>query len=299
MKTALLAATIALSGAAAVHAQTAAPAAGTGGAASAGTAASGAGSSDGTASGMTGAATGTSMTSSGMAPSGAASDTAAGSGVTGAAGTGTTMNGVAADTAGNAPVGSAAPTTSTGQPADTSGTNAAAPVRGTAPVGTAAPATPAVAPATNAVTTAAVQTQPKTAQEFVDAAASGGLFEVESSKLALERSKSDAVKAFARMMIDDHTKANDELKAIATGASLNVPTAPQDGPADHLKAVQDAADADFDRTYIQHQTQAHDETVALFTAQAGSTQTPELAAFAARTLPTIKMHAEHARMLAQ
>lgn len=273
MKIAILAATLAVSAATALGAQTAT-----------GTS-SGApgGSSDGMSSGMTGTNPAASTTSSGMTDSSAAGNaSAAGSGVTGASGTGTTRNGVSANTAGSTGTGGAAVTTSTGQAANTAGTDAAAPVGGAA-----------TAPAT----TAAVQMQPLPAQDFVLAAASGGLFEVESSKLALERSKSDAVKQFAQMMIADHSKANDELKAIATDAKLEVPAVPAGAPAEHLKAVQDASDADFDRTYLMHQDQAHDETLALFTAQAGATSTPELAAFAAKTLPTLKMHAEHVKKL--
>ena len=263
MKIAILAATLAVSAATALGAQTAT-----------GTASGAAGgSSDGMSSGMTGTNAGASMTSSGMTDAGAAGNaSAAGSGVTGASGTGTTGNGVAADTAGSAGAGMA---TSAGQPANTAGTNAAAPVQGAA----------------------AVQMQPLPAQDFVTAAASGGLFEVESSKLALERTKSDEVKAFAEMMIADHSKANDELKAIAAAAGLKVPAAPEGGPAEHLKAVKAAADADFDRTYLMHQDKAHDETLALFMAQAGATSTPELAAFAAKTLPALKMHAEHVKKL--
>lgn len=274
MKIAILAAALAVSGATALGAQTA-----TG--ASSGTAG---GSSDGMSSGMTGTNSAASTTSSGTTGSIAAGNaSAAGSGVTGASGTGTTLNGVSANTAGSTGTGGAAAvTTSTGQAANTAGTDAAAPVGGA----TTAPAT-----------AAAIQMQPMPAQDFVLAAASGGLFEVESSKLALERSKSDAVKQFAQMMIADHSKANDELKAIATGAKLEVPAAPAGAPASHLKAVQDASDADFDRTYLMHQDQAHAETLALFTAQAGATSTPELAAFAAKTLPTLKMHADHVKKL--
>src|SRR4051812_31547953 len=60
--------------------------------------------------------------------------------------------------------------------------------------------------------------------DFVTMAASGGMFEVLSSKMATERATKAEVKAFANHMITDHTKANDELKAAAGKAGIPVPS---------------------------------------------------------------------------
>ena len=65
--------------------------------------------------------------------------------------------------------------------------------------------------------------QAMSAQDFVNEAASGGMFEVQSSQLALERGQGDEVKAFAQMMITDHTANNEELKAAAEAAGVTVP----------------------------------------------------------------------------
>src|SRR6476659_5419513 len=61
-------------------------------------------------------------------------------------------------------------------------------------------------------------------QQFVTAAASGGMHEVELGKLAAAKAKNDAVKQFGKQMADDHSKANDALKKVANTAGLNVPT---------------------------------------------------------------------------
>lgn len=157
-----------------------------------------------------------------------------------------------------------------------------------------ATATTATMPAAGTTTMAAMPAPAP--QEFVTKAASGGMFEVESSKLALQHSQSKAVKDFAQMMIDDHTKANDELKTLAGAQGLTVPAKMMGGPADHMKAVEDAKGNAFDPTYIQHQKVAHAETIQLFEAEAAG-KDAELAAFARKTLPVLKMHAEHAAML--
>lgn len=183
--------------------------------------------------------------------------------------------------------------TATPPTADTSAASPTVPAEGS--MTTAPAATTTTAPAGSA----AVAVSPLTPQDFVSMAASGGMFEVMSSQLALERSASDEVKEFAQMMVADHTKANDELKIVAAANNLTVPADMMGGPAEHMRAVEDADAGVFEETYLQHQAQAHAETIALFEAQAAATTNPDLAAFAQKTLPTLQMHAEHLQRIAQ
>src|SRR3954470_4033366 len=60
--------------------------------------------------------------------------------------------------------------------------------------------------------------------KFAQHAAMAGMAEVKLGQLALEKSTNDDVKKFAQMMVDDHTKANDELKALAQSKSIDLPT---------------------------------------------------------------------------
>ena len=53
---------------------------------------------------------------------------------------------------------------------------------------------------------------PSTA-DFLNKAAVGNKFEIESSRLALDKSKSEAVRTFANMMIKDHGEAAVKMKA--------------------------------------------------------------------------------------
>lgn len=62
-----------------------------------------------------------------------------------------------------------------------------------------------------------------TDNDFVDNAAAGGIAEIETSRTALEKSQSADIKAFANQMITDHSKANDELAAIAKANDIEVP----------------------------------------------------------------------------
>lgn len=225
-------------------------------------------------------------------PSSAANSGTAASGAMGApiSGTdnGTAAAGTSSATTGTASTGAAAPSTGGMNTTQATGAQPA----GTQATGTQATGTQATGTMATGTTTAATMPAPAP-QDFVNEAASGGMFEVKSSELALQRSKSDEVKAFAQMMIDDHTKANDELKTIATAKKLNLPAEPAGKAAEHLKAVTDASDADFDTVYLQHQAAAHADTIRLFAAMAGDKTDAELADFAGKTLPTLNKHAEH------
>jgi putative membrane protein len=64
--------------------------------------------------------------------------------------------------------------------------------------------------------------------EFVTSAAAGNQFEIDSSKLALSRTRSDAVKRFAQRMVEDHTDAAAKFKTAAAEAKLSPPGAALD-----------------------------------------------------------------------
>lgn len=133
---------------------------------------------------------------------------------------------------------------------------------------------------------------------FVSTVASAGKFEIDSSKLALDKAKSKDVKAFARMMIKDHTKAGKRLAAIVKKEGMAAPAdtlSPGDDAA--MKQLTSASDADFEKTYIALQTKGHQDAVALFKNYSSNPDDKRLGRFAKNTLPTIEMHLEHVQKL--
>lgn len=132
---------------------------------------------------------------------------------------------------------------------------------------------------------------------FVKMAGSANMFEIESSKLALQKSASDDVKQFARKMIDDHTKAGEKLTAILKEeGDAPPPTTLDPKHADAMKLLA-AAGKDFDAAYIGLQHGAHMEAVMLFRTYAGKPDDKKVGDFAAETLPTLEMHLEHVKKL--
>jgi putative membrane protein len=136
-----------------------------------------------------------------------------------------------------------------------------------------------------------------TPQMFVTSAASGGLFEVQSSQLAIERSQDANIKKFAQQMIDDHTKVNQELQQVAQSGNLNVPNELSVKHKALLQTLQNAQGAQFDRAYVAAQIAAHEETIQLFQNAAKSLSNDPLGKFAQSHVDHLTEHLKMARAL--
>lgn len=138
---------------------------------------------------------------------------------------------------------------------------------------------------------------PKT-QDFVQEAATSDMFEIESSKLALERSD-DATKSFAQQMITDHQKTSEELKGLVDGGKVQatLPTAMTSSQQDMLKKLQDLKGDDFTKQYRSDQEEAHEDAVDLFKRYGEEGENADLKAWAASTRPALEHHLQMAEEL--
>ena len=128
------------------------------------------------------------------------------------------------------------------------------------------------------------------AREFVRKAGIGGLFEVQSSQLAVERATSPALQDTAKILIRDHQQANDQLRSIATSKGISVPTtldSEHQRMMDDLRNLQGEA---FDKEFHRMQVDAHEKAIELFEDAGENLKEPELKDFAQKTLPTLKAH---------
>lgn len=136
---------------------------------------------------------------------------------------------------------------------------------------------------------------PKT-EDFVTEAADSDMFEIESSKLALERSQDTPTKLFAQQMIADHTKTSEELKGMVSGGKVKatIPTtmsSQQQAMFDDLKTLQGD---DFTKMYRSDQEDVHEAAVDLFKRYGDEGENVELKAWAATTRPALEHHLQMA-----
>jgi putative membrane protein len=131
------------------------------------------------------------------------------------------------------------------------------------------------------------------AKAFIKEAAVGGMAEVQLGKLAQERGSSQDVKDFGKRMVEDHTKVNQDLQALAAQKKVDVPTdvdAKHKATYDRLSKMSGEA---FDRAYMQEMLNDHRSDVAAFK-KASSSGDPDVQAFASRSLPTLEQHLSQA-----
>ena len=133
---------------------------------------------------------------------------------------------------------------------------------------------------------------------FVKKAARGGLAEVELGKLATEKASSEDVKKFGQRMVDDHSKANDQLKQVASEEHITLP----EGLSAKVKASTDRLEKlsgeQFDRAYMRDMVKDHKQDVAEFEHASKSAHDPAVKSFATQTLPTLQDHLKEAERIA-
>ena len=163
----------------------------------------------------------------------------------------------------------------------------------------AADTTAAVENATADVTGSTAPADATAASGYATNAALGDMFEIESSRLAVEKAKSPEVKKFAQMMIDAHTKTTDELKSVLSSAKLQVtpPKALDERRQGMVNDLQKASATEFDKTYLDQQTKAHSEALDLHKNYADNGDDAALKAFAAKTAPVVQQHLDEAKKL--
>jgi len=117
---------------------------------------------------------------------------------------------------------------------------------------------------------------------FIQKAAGGGAQEVANGNMAEKQAKSAEVKSIAARIVADHTRANNELTALAKQKGVTFNTS-------GVRA-QNLGAGDFDKMYLKLQEEVHKSTIADFERAAKSSDDSQLKAWASKTLPTLKQH---------
>lgn len=125
---------------------------------------------------------------------------------------------------------------------------------------------------------------------FVREAAIGNMAEVELGQMAVSKSSNADVKQFGQRMIDDHTKALEDLKVVAAKENFQVPTALDDKHRAVKDRLEKLSGGDFDRAYVKEMVRDHNEDVRAFQLESKHGTNAAIRDYAARTLPTLQEH---------
>ena len=133
---------------------------------------------------------------------------------------------------------------------------------------------------------------------FIQKAAEGGKMEVELGNLALQHASSSDVKRFAQRMVDDHTKANQQLDELASKKGITLKEREGATAKETMAKLAKLSGEAFDREYARDMVKDHEKDVAEFQA-ATKLRDPDVKEFATQTLPTLQEHLEMAKKLPQ
>jgi len=127
--------------------------------------------------------------------------------------------------------------------------------------------------------------------------ADAGMLEVQLGKLAQTNASAASVKNFAKQMVTDHTKANDELMALAKTKGIVLPAALSDKCQKQYNELSGKTGADFDKAYIDAQVDGHKDVVDMLQKEADKGEDPDVKTWAQGTLPVVQHHLDMVKQI--
>jgi putative membrane protein len=127
-------------------------------------------------------------------------------------------------------------------------------------------------------------------KEFMMKAAMGGMAEVEMGRLAASNATDPDVKAFGQRMVDDHSKANDQLKQVAATKGVTLPTEISKSERREMDKLAKMTGSEFDHAYVKMMVKDHKEDVSEFSKEADKGTDSDVKSWAGTTLPTLQDH---------
>jgi putative membrane protein len=134
---------------------------------------------------------------------------------------------------------------------------------------------------------------------FIKEAFQGGLMEVQLGNLAQEKAADSKVKEFGKRLEQDHAKANDELKQIASAKGVQLSNDLDSKHKSKVDKLAKVSGADFDKRFMDAMVSDHKEDIKKFERVSEKAKDADLKKFASQTLPTLKEHLKLAESTAQ
>jgi putative membrane protein len=130
--------------------------------------------------------------------------------------------------------------------------------------------------------------------KFATEAVRGSTEEITLGQLAAQKASSTAVQQFAQRMVQDHTKANQQLTQIVSQKGATLPATTTTGEERESERLAKLSGADFDKAYMSRMVKDHKKDIKEFQKAANDARDPDIKNFAATTLPTLQEHLQMA-----
>ncbi len=134
----------------------------------------------------------------------------------------------------------------------------------------------------------------KADQDFAVNTAIAGMTEIQAGQLAQQKGMAKDVKAYGTMMVEDHTKAADQLKAIATQKNLTLPSTLTPDMQKNIDELNGKTGKDFDKAYMDMMVSDHKKVISAFEDESKNGSDADIRSFADSTLHTLHTHLDKA-----
>ncbi len=128
------------------------------------------------------------------------------------------------------------------------------------------------------------------AKNFAQDAATGGMMEVQLGNIAEKNSSTQSIKDFGKMMVDDHSKINDELKGLAAKKNVALPSTVTSDQQKDIDKLSKETGKSFDKDYVSMMINDHKNDIAAFKKAGDNIQDPDFKDFIMKALPTLQKH---------
>ena len=126
-------------------------------------------------------------------------------------------------------------------------------------------------------------------RRFLERASRQGLTEARLAKLAAGRSSDPRVRSLAQQIVTAHEKSNAELLELAARKGMGLRPDDQEGER-HFNRLSDITGPEFDRRFVEHMTDSHEDAVDLYEKAARKSDDADVAAFASSHLSALQQH---------
>ena len=118
--------------------------------------------------------------------------------------------------------------------------------------------------------------------------------EVRLGQLAQQKAVTADVKELGKLMETDHSKAMQDLTAMANRKYINIPTTPTEDSKDAYNKLSEKTGTDFDKAYTDMMVKGHKDAIDLFEKAAANCTDSEIKNWASAVLPHLRQHLDHA-----
>jgi putative membrane protein len=136
----------------------------------------------------------------------------------------------------------------------------------------------------------AVATLDEGGKKFIEDAGKGGMMEVNLGNVAMNSATSQQVKDFGKMMVDDHTKLNNELKDLAGKKNVQLPATVSEDQQKEMDNLSKKTGNDFDKAYVKLMINDHKKDIDDFKKASKNVTDNDLKNFAVNALPVLQKH---------